>query len=90
MTTATETKRFEALKTTARLTFDRKNVRQSVVNGLRMTVLSTVGVTTTNFLNAYMTTHGMENRVFSITLQPNPQKSTSQNPLRKVTGGSFQ
>lgn len=82
-------KRFEALRTTTRLTFDRKNVRQSLVNGLRMTVLSTIGVTTTNFLNAYMTTHGMEGRVFSVTLQPNPQRPSSQNPLRKVTGGSF-
>lgn len=87
---ATETKRFETLKTTTRLTFDRRNVRQAAVNGLRMTVLSTVGVVTTNFLNAYMATHGMENRVFSVTLQPNPLKPTPVNPLKKVTGGSFQ
>ena len=90
VTTATETKRFEALRTTARLTFDRKNVKQSLVNGLRMTVLSTIGVITSNGLNAYMSTHGMENRVFTVTLQPNPLKPTPQNPLRKVTGGSFQ
>jgi hypothetical protein len=74
-------------KTTTRMTFDRANVKQALVNGFRMTVLSTIGVVTTNFLNAYMTTHGMQGRVFSVTLQPNPLQSPSVNPLKRTTSG---
>lgn len=84
-----ELKNLKMLSPTLTTTFDRKNVKQSFANGLRMTFLSTAGVIGTNFLNAYMAHHGMEGRVFSITLQPNPQKPTPVNPTRKVTGGSF-
>lgn len=85
-----ELKNLKSLSPTLTSTFDRKNVKQAIANGLRMTFLSTTATLTTNFLNAYMTHHGMESRVFTVTLQPNTQRPTPVNPLRKVTGGSFQ
>lgn len=80
----------KSLSPTLSLALSRKNIRQSIGNGLRMTALSTIGVMTTNLLNAYMATHNMEGRVFSVTLQPNPQRPPHLNPNKKVTGGSFQ
>ena len=84
-----ELSNLKALSPTLTTTFDRRNVKQAFGNGLRMTFLSTAGVLVSNFLNAYMVHHGMEGRVFTLTLQPNPMKPTPVNPLRKVTGGSF-
>jgi hypothetical protein len=52
-----------------------------------MTVLSTVATMGTNFLNSYMEVNGMQGRVFSVTLQPNPQKVASVNPLKRTTSG---
>lgn len=68
----------------------RGNIKATVVRGVRMTAISTLGVFTSNVLNAYMVHHEMGDRVFSVTLQPNPMQTPRFNQNRKTTGGSFQ
>jgi hypothetical protein len=84
--------RFEQFKqrqrTTLRLTFDRQNVKRTAINGVRMTFLNTAAMMGSNFLNAYMTTHGMHTRVFTISLQPNPYQDVPQNPRKRSTGSN--
>ena len=68
----------------------RGNLKSTVVRGVRMTVVSTAGVFLSNVLNAYMVHHELGDRIFSVTMQPNPLKTPNFNPNRKTTGGSFQ
>ena len=68
----------------------RGNLKATVIRGVRMTAVSTAGVLLSNVINAYMVHHELGDRIFSVTLQPNPIQTPRFNPNRKVTGGSFQ
>jgi hypothetical protein len=66
----------------ARATIFRPNVKHQIANGLHYTAMSAFAALATNVLNAWMNDRGMTNRVWSITVQPNPNQPAPRNPLR--------
>lgn len=62
------------------------NVKRQIANGLHFTAMSGIAALTTNFLNAWMQDRGMTGRQFTISVAPNPNQQTHQNPLKRKVG----
>lgn len=67
----------------ARATVFAPNVKKQVANGLHFTAMSGIAALTTNFLNAWMQDRGMTGRQFTISVAPNPNQQSPQNPLKR-------
>jgi hypothetical protein len=60
------------------------SVKRQVANGLHFTAMSGLAAITSNLLNAWMADRGMHGRVFSITVQPNPNPPAHVNPRKRT------
>lgn len=59
-------------------------VKQVFVNGMHLAVVNTVGAFTTEFLNFYLESRGLNQRRMALMTVPNPYKETPQNPLKRT------
>jgi len=58
-------------------------VKQVFINGMHLAVVNTIGAFTSEFLNFYLESRGLNQRRIALLSVPNPDKDTPQNPLKR-------
>lgn len=61
-------------------------VKRVLTNGLHLAFVNTVGAFTTEFLNFYLESRGLNQRRMTLMTTPNPYKDVPQNPLSRKVG----
>jgi len=61
-------------------------VKRIVVNSFHMALVNTIGAFTSECLNFYLESRGLNQRRMALLSVPNPDKDTPNNPLRRKVG----
>lgn len=61
-------------------------VKRVLVNGLHMAFVNTVAAFSSEFLNFYLESRGLNQRRIAVMSVPNPDKQTHVNPLKRKVG----